>query len=145
MPEFRTPYTERVRETVDCTLEERRTRDAFQEECDINVIVQRWLKTGVDPRDPGQQQFGDFTFVPSYQEAFDQVIRAGRAFHKLPIDIRKYFNHDADELLRFIDDPANHDQAVEMGLLPPQTPVEEPAAEPAPETPTAPPEGGEEL
>lgn len=144
MTEFRTPYTERVRVTVDCTPEERRTKDAFQEECDINVIVDRWLKTGVDPRDPGHANFGDFTFVPTYQEAFDQVVRAGRAFQRLPLDIRKFFNHDADALLRFIDDPANHDEAVKMGLLPPQKPAEEPAAEPAAEAPTAPPEGGEE-
>lgn len=96
---------------------------ASKDECDINTIINKYLRTG-EP--PGQRtgvymdaaQFGDL------HTAMNTVIEAENMFMALPADIRKHFDNDPVKLVEFCSDPSNLTEAVRLGLAIPrqQTP-----------------------
>lgn len=130
------------------SFEASRTQQQFVEDCDINVILQRYMKNGSDPRLPTEGMFGDFTNLPDLQTAMNTVIEAEEAFGGLPAKVRKEFDNDPRQLMAFLSDPSNRDRAVELGLIErsqeiggegvPRTPSEAPsgaqAASPAGDT-----------
>lgn len=107
------------------------TQQQFKEECDINKILERALRTGVLPVVPGAI-YGDFTDVASYQDAHDALIRANEAFMSLPARIRDRFDNDPARLLEFLSDEANREEAVKLGLVEESQPPEEVAVPVAP-------------
>lgn len=126
--EIRKAY-DRTRKTFK-TVGESLTHQSMAPECDINRIMLKWQKTGViEHRNEFQGQYGDFSEVPTYQEAMDKVIRGQEVFMTLPSTVRKQFENDPGQFLEFATDPKNHDQMVEMGLAEPQ--VIEPETKPA--------------
>lgn len=99
----------------------------FAEECDINTIVNRFLKTGELPTFDARAQFGDFIDMPdSYQEALEAVRNAQKAFSELPSSIRARFYNDPAQLLLWLSDPKNVDEAVKLGLMTKSVAVEQP-------------------
>jgi len=119
MPDIRHAYTPRPSGAIYHDPDEGRTKQAFVEECDINVIMRTWLKTGTVPSVPPglSAQYGDFSNTLTYQESLNAVIYAAHKFRELPLDIRKKFNHNPDELLAFVDNPANRQESIDLGLL----------------------------
>ena len=97
------------------------TQQHFKDECDINQIMNRYRETGflVDPlaRPTEKLQFGDFSTPFDYMEAMNTVVRANEAFAGLPANLRKRFNNDPAELLAFVSDESNVDEAVKLGLM----------------------------
>jgi phage internal scaffolding protein len=100
-----------------------RTQQHFKAECDINTVVERYLRTGLMPQ-LGTPMYGDFTNVVSYQEAQDAVIAANAAFETLPSKVRERFSNNPGKLLEFLADEANKDEAVKLGLIEPPPAVE---------------------
>ena len=109
-------------------------KQAFAEEADINNIMQRYAETGLLPSGTLQHQFGDFTQAEDYDTLLNRVIEAQEQFMELPSSIRDRFANSPAELFKFMQDPANEDEAVRLGLIPgpePEPPkVEPPAPEP---------------
>lgn len=110
-----------------------RTQQAFVEECDINNIVKRnpdVLAMGTRDR----PMFGEFSNLPSYHEALNLVVEARAAFDALPSEIRTRFGNDPAAFLAFMDDDANYDEAVRLGIVQPKAadPVEPSPAPTAP-------------
>lgn len=94
------------------------TQQQFVEESDINTIVNRFLRTGEMPQFDPRAMFGDFVDMPSsYQEALERVRSAQEAFSELPSAVRSRFNGDPAELLNFLSDPRNRDEAIKLGLI----------------------------
>jgi len=97
------------------------TRQEFSDECDINVIMANYEKTGVvshySPREP---VYLDLTVVPNFRDAMDMLIEADKAFMSLPAKVRKEFDNDARKFVEFAQDPANLDKMREYGLAPPK-------------------------
>lgn len=126
---------------------EGRTREEFAEDCDINVIMARYEKTGVishnSPREP---RYVDFTEIPdNLQEALTMLDDAKASFMELPASVRREFDNDPMQFVEYASDPSNLDQMREWGLAPPRAasvspPVGEPA--PAPGTPSDSPADG---
>lgn len=109
-----------------------RTQQHFKEESDINFIVNRFLKTGTLPDVNPSAMYGDFLHAPgSYQEALNLVIEAQDGFNALPAEMRARFNNDPGELLTFLQDENNRDEAITLGLI--EKSVE--AVKTAPESP----------
>lgn len=106
------------------------TRQEFAEECDINVIMSRYEKTGVishvSQREP---LYLDLTGIPDFRTAMDMMNDAEKAFLSLPAQVRKDFDNDARNFVDFASDPANLDKMREYGLAPP-APQEPPQAAP---------------
>lgn len=110
-----------------------RTRQEMKDECDINRILARAERQGIlnqmfQFQETYGDQVADFTGIATFHEAMNAITQAQQVFDGLPSRVRAQFMNDPGRLLDFLDDPANHSEAVELGLLPePQS-----DAEPAP-------------
>jgi len=92
------------------------TKQSFKDECDINNILRKYIKTGVLNASVKAQQMGDFSNVGDYHQAMNTVIAAHDAFMNLPSKIRERFDNDAGNFLAFMSDAKNEAEAVELGL-----------------------------
>lgn len=107
------------------------TKQSFTEDADINVIVKRYGVTGTLPQDYRAPMYGDFTNIGDYREALEAVMDAQERFMEIPADLRAKFRNDPQELLDFLADSKNRDEAIKLGLIPkPAEPelVEDPPA-----------------
>lgn len=94
------------------------TVQADKNDADINVIVNRWLKTGLIPQSARLPTYGDFTSAPAdYQEALTRISDARDAFSHLPAAVRKRFDNDPAAYVEFCSDPDNRQEMIDMGLL----------------------------
>lgn len=118
--------------------EDSKTQQNFQDECDINKIIERFTKTGTLPQIVSGFEFADVSDVPSYQEALNYLNEAQAQFMELPAKIRKEFDNDPGQLLSFLENPNNYERAIELGLV-------ERQHEPVGDTPKVSPEGGKSL
>jgi len=102
------------------------THQSAKDECDINRIMLKWQKTGVLTHAQNYEgQYGDFTHVTGdYQQHMNVVIEANEMFMTLPATVRKQFDNDPGEFLKFVDDPDNLEEMQRLGLA--ITPFSEP-------------------
>jgi len=122
VPFLRTPYNYDVNAaseetSLDCSDDPGFTQQQFKEECDINVIVEKFMKTGEMPDNVRVPIEGDFTDVTDYQSALNAVIAADDAFMELPPDVRAEFDNNPQKLMDFLADDKNRARAEELGLL----------------------------
>lgn len=110
-----------------------RTKQSFKDQCDINFIMGRYLKSGnVDHLAVHGGKYGDVSPL-SFHEAMNIVATAEQMFADLPSDLRKRFGHDPASFLEFVqkrDADGNLVNAAEMRLLGLAKPLPEP--EPTP-------------
>nr|QJB19539.1 MAG: internal scaffolding protein [Microvirus sp.] len=102
--------------TPDGEVEQSLTIQSEIDNCDINVIVDRYAKTGILPVMQQPAMFEDVSNPIDYQNALNVVISAQKAFTDLPAAIRKQFDNDPAQFLAFVDDPKNGDELIKMGL-----------------------------
>lgn len=97
------------------------TKQSDAKDCDINAIFKRYERTGQLPdlivKDP---TYGDFSNVPTYQEACEIVAKADEQFASLDVRLRNRFENDPVKFLEFVTDPKNIDEVEKMGLLKPE-------------------------
>lgn len=107
-----------------------RTKQSFKAECDINTIVNRFLKTGVmDFAQKNEPRYGDTTGI-EFQSAMNTVAAANSLFNELPAALRARFENEPAQFLDFVQDDKNAAEARELGLLKP--PVEAPTPQKLP-------------
>lgn len=93
-----------------------RTKQSFKDECDINRIMAKFIRTGaVDHVNLHGPQYGYASSV-TFHEAMNIVRRGEEMFADLPANIRKRFHHSPEEFLVFIQDVKNQEEAVKLGL-----------------------------
>lgn len=123
------------------------TLQSFKDDADINCIIARYENTGVlvDPTVPVSRtpQFGDFSDMPSYQEAQNVIVAATNAFDALPSKIRERFGNDPAAYFQFVQSlekgSDDYVEAINLGIV--NKPVDD-----SPEVPSGPVEGsGEEV
>lgn len=111
----------RIVTTVDCSVEPSRTKQSQADEADINKILERFERTGFLPVANAlggpQARFGDFSDGLDYVEAQNRVAAARQAFEALPARVRERFRNDPAELVEFLGDSNNLDEAVKLGLV----------------------------
>jgi len=97
-----------------------RTKQSFAKECDINNIMKRYEKDGiVNHFNKYGGMYGDFTGVPEYRDALERVRAADEMFMSLPASIRTRFANDPSGFISFVEDPANKDELLKLGLVRP--------------------------
>jgi len=124
-PFLRTPYNydldaasnESGLHCEDATL----TQQHFKDECDINNILRQFNITGILPEAPLSPRYGDFTGISDYHTALNQVIAAEDEFMRLPADLRARFENDPAQLIEFLENSDNKDEAIKLGLVNPPT------------------------
>lgn len=118
-PKIRTRYDEQTPVGVCFSGEKTRTKQEFRDEVDINHIVKRYMKTGVPlPIPTKSPQFGDFSTGFDYLTIQNRIAEVKSVFANLPADVRRDFGNDPSQMLDWIADPANVEEAQALGLLP---------------------------
>ncbi len=135
--EIRKPYVQYESEALIFT-EESLTQQSMAKMCDINQIMKRYEKTGLmDHVNTYAGQYGEFITEGDYHDHLNLVLGAQQMFETLPSDIRAKFDNNPGEFLAFVDNPENHAEMVELGLVEGQQP---PGEQLGPEGTAAPPE-----
>lgn len=119
MNKFKTIYNYVQSDGVDFK-EPSMTQQQFKDECDINKIMDRYLKTGVlsDPLDKrGTPKYGEYADLGDYMDHMNKVVEANEMFEALPAQIRKRFNNNPADLIEFVMDPNNRTEAEFLGLI----------------------------
>lgn len=94
------------------------TAQEYKKECDINNIVNMWRNSGIVPNVKVQEPlYVDVSEEVDLQTSINRVIDAQNAFMTLDPNIRKEFNNDPVELLKFLSDEKNKSRAEELGLI----------------------------
>jgi phage internal scaffolding protein len=95
----------------------------MKDKTDINLIMKKYQKTGlIQHVAQGNADYGDFSDVQSYDAALNQVMEAQEAFMTLSADLRARFGNSPGQMLAFLGDASNLEEAIELGLV--EKPVE---------------------
>jgi phage internal scaffolding protein len=133
LPFLRTPYNYDVDKVSDETgllcPEPSLAQQNFKDESDINYIVRQFGLTGELPGKPLSPQYGDFTGVLDYHTAVNAVLAAQDDFMELPAQLRSRFNNDPAELIDFLGNEENREEATKLGLVAAK-PISEPSETP---------------
>lgn len=105
---------------LDCSVEPSLTKQSFAEEVDINTIVRRFGLTGQLPSDVRVPQYADFDEVVDYHSAMLLVRQAQESFMELPAHVRARFHNEPGELVAFVSDEKNREEAERLGIVVPK-------------------------
>lgn len=129
-----------------------RTKQEFKDECDINQILKQWIKTGQAPYMATPAEYGDFSVVTDFRESIELVTKTKQQFAALPSHLRDRFGNSPNQMLSFLEDNENMEEAIKLGIvqgpdfvLDPEPPNNspEPKGEKSKTVPTEKPAGGE--
>lgn len=94
-----------------------RAQQHHKDECDINVILERFGKTGQLPVNAISGTYGDFSGVHDYHTALNAIIAAESEFAALPAQIRNRFDNEPSKLIEFMNNENNTAEAEKLGLI----------------------------
>lgn len=112
-----------------------RVKPEFAKRSDIKDIVARYKKTGMIENVRRQQPvFADVSSLGDFHVVAGKLAMASQAFAQLPAVVRKRFDNKPSELIAFIQDKANLDEAIKLGLVAKKDPpkVDPPVVPPKP-------------
>lgn len=99
------------------TSDDTKVQQHCKDDCDINVILRRYTRTGVlknvctkTPR------YVDCSSA-SYKDALDTVLSHQEIFAGLPAKARARFRNDPSLFLAFCEDPNNNKDLLDLGVL----------------------------
>ncbi|WNK14877.1 MAG: internal scaffolding protein [Microvirus sp.] len=119
-PQFISAYGPKLKIQLHFPAHEGRTKQDFASECDINVIMARYKKTGLlDFVNKNAPRYGDITGV-DFQEAHALITTGKTMFAELPSNIRDRFENDPAQFLEFTSNSDNLQEMASLGLLSPQ-------------------------
>lgn len=95
------------------------TKQSFLKAANINTMVARWRKTGTHENvNQVMAKFGDVSELPDYQSSLNNVLEADKMFLKLPSAVRTRFSNNPAELIDFVKNEDNREEAIKLGLIP---------------------------
>ena len=95
---------------------ETKTKQSEKDDCDINLIMAKYIKTGV--LDHVREHAPEYGFATSetFQQSMEIVAKANSMFEDLPSKIRNKFENNPAKFLDFVQDESNLEEMAEMGL-----------------------------
>ncbi len=129
LPEVRHPYS-RTRSPAKISGKSL-THQSMADECNINIMMAQYQKTGTIKGTKKQPQYLDLINANDFNDAITEINAANAAFLQLPAEIRKEFNNDPAEFLTALDHGTHDDFLRESGVIlnPDPPPKDEPPAE----------------
>lgn len=114
-----------------------RTKQSFKDECDVNVVVRKYVRGEAVQPNLREPVYGDFTLATDLQSALELVADATEVFEELPSAVRKAAGNSMVQLLAMLATEDGAQALVDAGL---EVVLPEPAAAPAaaPAAPAAP-------
>lgn len=126
----RNPYNYDSDETSNDTglacKDESRTEQQHLEESDINYIADKFMRTGELKQVVNLPTMGDFEGIFDFQTAMNTIVAAKQEFMKLPPKLRSRFENDPAQLIAFLNDDANREEAEFLGLVPKRAKLDAP-------------------
>ena len=112
---FRSAYSPALVVTTTCSVSQ--TEQSHLDETDINKIFHASNHSPdlLIPENP--PTFGDFSDVSDFTEMQNRVADAISGFEKLPSETRAFFEHKPENLVEFMNNPDNAQDAIDMGLI----------------------------
>lgn len=117
-----------------------RTKQSFGKSTRVDSILRKYATLGVDAQTVGlfgatvaRMPFGVADLDYDFQEHHNRVQRVQEYFRSLPSAVRDRFKNSPAIMFEFISDPANRQEAIDLGLLegevskPPAAPTTVPA------------------
>ncbi len=93
------------------------TDQSFKDECNVNIIIAKFRKTGqITHLAKSQGTYADVSEIPDLLGAYEQVRLAEQAFATVPAELRKKLDNDPQKFIEFLNDPKNNEEAVKYGL-----------------------------
>jgi len=126
---------ERVRVAIAFDPAERRTKQSMKDECNINNIMAKYIRTRTISHFNKHSATYGFAPATEFREALETVRVAEAMFMELPAAVRKRFQNDPAEFLNFVQDEKNAKEMEALGLTnkAPETPPADSATPPKPE------------
>lgn len=94
--------------------QDKRTKQAFKDECDINRLLQRATKEGaLSHLEVHGAEYGEFANY-DYHEAMTRLAKGREIFAQLPSEIRNEFQNDPGRFFSFVNAPENVDRLPEL-------------------------------
>lgn len=120
---------------------EGRTKQSHKDECDINILMKNWARTG-SPNFQNQAtpQYGDYSNVDDYRTAVTKLRVAEAAFDNLPAAVRSRMENDPGKLIEFLGNEDNREEAIQLNLLEKGVSMPPPKEAPEPQIPVEKPE-----
>lgn len=119
MKKIATRYRDSISVKLHFGEEVSRTKQQFKQECDMNFIVGKAQKAGME-RELFKQPGWNEVMLPDaldYQESLNQVVAAQEMFMRLPAKVRGRFGNDPQAFLEFASNPAeNGEEMIRLGL-----------------------------
>lgn len=116
-------------------LEPSMTDQQWKDDCDVNHIMSRYVKTGHLThlqKKPGM--YADLSKITDLVGAYEDIHQAEEAFMALPSRLRNKFDNDPVKLVQYLQDPKNLEEAIKEQLIPDPKKEKEKAPEaPSPE------------
>lgn len=136
MKKFFTKYDRPDSKNISFDPDSSLTIQSEKDSADINKIIKQYKETGTLPNSRPKAfstrypQFGDFSSATDFTSCMLAIDASKNAFAELPSAVRKRFGNNPQELLTFLSDPANREEAENLGLIEKQIkqiiPVEKP-------------------
>ncbi len=116
-------------------VDDGRTKQAMQDECNINKIMEKFVRTGAVEHSNRHAGSYGFATSESFHDSMNIVAKGESMFNELPAAIRSRFNNDVGLFLDFVQSPDNIGEMVDLGLSPPEADLADSSASSAPEPP----------
>lgn len=93
-----------------------RTKQAFKDQCDVNKMLKKAQTTGSMSHllKYPEPIYGEFDGEFNLLEASKRIKRSEAIFNDLPSEVRREFNHNAIDFVRFAADPKNNSRLAEL-------------------------------
>ena len=96
------------------------TEQSHKNQCDVNNIIKKYNKNGLISHVSSMKaEFGDVPLV-DYKEMQDRLVKMQGEFSKLPGEVKKRFGNSPFNLIAFMEDAGNREEAIKLGLISPQ-------------------------
>lgn len=93
------------------------TEQAHKDTCDINRILKDYQKTGfIEHSKKHEGQYDDVSSM-DFESAMNTVANVKSMFEGLPSTYRSQFGNNPSNFLEFVQNPDNHAQMQQMGIL----------------------------
>ncbi len=100
------------------------TEQHHKDECDVINILNKYDSQGILTHvNKARGMYGDFTELNEYRESLDLIKAADTAFSSLPSKIRQWCGNDAGQVMEFVSNPANREEAITLGMTEPPASV----------------------
>lgn len=108
-----------TKKVVTINNEPSRTSQQWKDIVDVNNIMKKYKKTGTVThlRNAENGVYMDLTEIQDYMGSLLQIKKAEEAFQQIPAVLRQRFNQDPSQLISYLQNPENHDEAIKLGLI----------------------------